>query len=178
MSHWTLLIPPIFAKFNCALTHAPVIIRHKNQHAGADVSGLFAIIFLAAVVGVFKPYIGNLKRWHFAVAALVALILVGSFADPKAGTQTAVSEPAASTADPVAKEDDAAPGLPPSKWTYVNRRPKGTHYRRAKGYHLAVWRWVDAWRAFRAGAGVGRAEPDRRRRQREVGFPCGLSCGS
>ncbi|MDE2410135.1 MAG: hypothetical protein KGM18_00005 [Sphingomonadales bacterium] len=24
----------------------------------------------------------------------------------------------------------------------VNRRPKWTHYRRAKGNHLSVWRWL------------------------------------
>ncbi|OYX60380.1 MAG: hypothetical protein B7Y89_16510, partial [Novosphingobium sp. 32-60-15] len=32
----------------------------------------------------------------------------------------------------------------------VNRRPNGTHYRRAKGNHLAAWRWVDGGRGFRA----------------------------
>src|SRR3546814_16858907 len=73
------------------------------QHAGADVSGLFAIIFLAAVVGVFKPYIGSLKRWHFAIAAIVSLILVGSFADPKASTTMAASDPVASTTEPSAQ---------------------------------------------------------------------------
>lgn len=81
-------------------------------------SGLFAIIFLAAVVGIFKPYIGSLKRWHFAIAAIVSLILVGWFADPKAGTQMAASDPVASTTEPSAKGEEAAPAAPPSKWTY------------------------------------------------------------
>src|SRR3546814_4696992 len=88
------------------------------QHSGAYVSGLFAIIFLAAVVGVFKPYIGSLKRWHFAIAAIVSLILVGSFADPKASTTMAASDPVASTTEPSAKGEDAAPSALPSKWTY------------------------------------------------------------
>lgn len=83
-------------------------------------SGLFAIIFLAAVVGIFKPYIGNLKRWHFAIAALVSLILVGSFADPKAGTQTATNDPA-TPAQATEKGNGATSAPPPSKWTYDER---------------------------------------------------------
>ena len=96
----------------------PVTIPHQNQYAGADVSGFFAIIFLAAVVGIFKPYLGELKRWHFAVAAFVSLILVGSFADPKAGSeQAAVPVPEEKSAESGAAVH-AAPKSLPSKWTY------------------------------------------------------------
>lgn len=97
----------------------PVTIPHQNQYAGADVSGLFAIIFLAAVVGVFKPYIGDLKRWHFAVAAFVSLILVGSFADPKAGSaQNEVAAPEEKSAETAKGDVPAAPAAPASKWSY------------------------------------------------------------
>ncbi|WP_404479333.1 hypothetical protein [Novosphingobium sp. BL-52-GroH] len=40
-------------------------------------SVLFTLIFIAAVVGIFKPYINGWKRWHFGIAAFVAFILIG-----------------------------------------------------------------------------------------------------
>src|SRR3546814_4497345 len=52
------------------------------------------------------------------MAAIVSLILVGSFADPKASTTMAASDPVASTTEPSAKGEDAAPSALPSKWTY------------------------------------------------------------
>lgn len=45
-------------------------------------TGLFSILFLAAFVGVFKPYIKGTKRWHFGLAAFIFLLLVGAFVDP------------------------------------------------------------------------------------------------
>src|SRR3546814_16805161 len=92
------------------------------EQAGSDVSGLFAIIFLAAVVGVFKPYIGSLKRWHFAIAAIVSLILVGSFAAPKASTTMAASDHVASTTEPSPEGEDAGPTAPPSKRPYHQQK--------------------------------------------------------
>jgi hypothetical protein len=48
---------------------------------------VLAILFLAAVFGIFKPYIGSLKRKHFAVAAIVLFIAFGaSLPDPKKGS--------------------------------------------------------------------------------------------
>lgn len=35
---------------------------------------VLALLFVAALVGIFKPYIGNLKRRHFAIAAFVSFI--------------------------------------------------------------------------------------------------------
>ena len=43
-------------------------------------SYVFLLLFVAAVVGIFKPYIQNSKRWHFAIAAVVSFFLVGIFA--------------------------------------------------------------------------------------------------
>ncbi|SKB59133.1 hypothetical protein [Sphingopyxis flava] len=43
-------------------------------------SFLFLFLFLAAIVGVFKPYLGGWKRWHFGLAAFASFILVGIFA--------------------------------------------------------------------------------------------------
>ncbi|WP_338424346.1 hypothetical protein [Sphingopyxis kveilinensis] len=81
-------------------------------------SGLFALVFLAAVVGVFKPYIGDLKRWHFALAAFVSLILVGSFADPKTGSEQAVvTTPEEKSVESVAAAD-VVPKAAQSKWSY------------------------------------------------------------
>ncbi|KQZ64877.1 hypothetical protein ASD67_10710 [Sphingopyxis sp. Root1497] len=73
---------------------------------------------MAAVVGIFKPYVGDLKRWHFAVAALVSLILVGSFADPKAVSEQAPVEAPEEKSAESGTAADVAPKAPPSKWTY------------------------------------------------------------
>ena len=54
----------------------------------------------------------------------------------------------------IARREHSREGL---RYPSVNRRPNGTHYRRAKGDHLAALRWVDAGRGLRAGAGAGRA---------------------
>ncbi|GAA4641508.1 hypothetical protein GCM10023115_00450 [Pontixanthobacter gangjinensis] len=42
------------------------------------VSMIFLIIFFAAFAGVIKPYIGNLTRWQFAVAAFVSAMICGA----------------------------------------------------------------------------------------------------
>lgn len=51
---------------------------------------LFVIIMLAALVGVFKPYVSGIKRWQFGAAAFAAFVLVGVFA-PKEGASTSSS---------------------------------------------------------------------------------------
>jgi hypothetical protein len=38
------------------------------------------LAFVAAVVGIFKPYIPNVKRWHFGVAAFASFMSIGIFA--------------------------------------------------------------------------------------------------
>jgi Host cell surface-exposed lipoprotein len=40
-------------------------------------STVFVIVFLASIVGVFKPYIPNSKRWHFGLGAFFAFFLIG-----------------------------------------------------------------------------------------------------
>lgn len=86
--------------------------------------GLLVIIFIAAVVGIFKPYFNGLKRGHFVAAAVVAFIGIGIAAPtpkPEAGSvavdgnQTAAqasAEPAATATEP------ATPAPPASKWSY------------------------------------------------------------
>ena len=84
---------------------------------------IFAIAFLAAIVGIFKPYITGLKRSHFAIAAVVSFILVGVTA-PK--NDTAKTPAVASTAVPPPSgadhkaviETEASPTEPASKWQY------------------------------------------------------------
>lgn len=48
----------------------------------------FALLFLAAIVGVFKPYIGNLQRRHFGIAAALFFVAFTVFVQPS-GTPAA-----------------------------------------------------------------------------------------
>lgn len=89
-------------------------------------SGLFVVVFLAAIVGTIKPYINGAKRWHFGLGAFVAFIFVGAFADP-ASNSTEKAEIASSngsedegkTAD---QEAPTTPEEPPSEWTYSTEK--------------------------------------------------------
>jgi hypothetical protein len=91
------------------------------------VAAIFAIIFIAALIGVFKPYINGVKRWQFGVGAFVAFVLVGVFADPPA-TPGNSAEPVASSASVPAGEQiaEAATGPVAEKiegaWTYSTER--------------------------------------------------------
>lgn len=88
-------------------------------------AGLFAIVFFAAIVGVFKPYIKDAKRWQFGLGALVAFILIGVFAEPASKTSIASEEPTEKVANSV---DDAATGAaaaikePESEWNYSTEK--------------------------------------------------------
>lgn len=83
---------------------------------------LFTLLFLAAIVGVFKPYIANSKRWHFGVGAFVMFVLVGMSGQSLETSDEAnvtlaggASEgviPTANAADIVKPADEAG------KWTY------------------------------------------------------------
>ena len=84
--------------------------------------GLFSILFLAAVVGIFKPFIKGMKRSHFAGLAVVFFIAVGVSApkiDP-AGKKAASTPPPAATASPGAAPAETTPAeaAAPSKWQY------------------------------------------------------------
>jgi hypothetical protein len=107
--------------------------RHKT---GGVVSGLFAIVLLAALLGVFKPYIKGAKRWHFGLGAVVAFFMIGVFADPSVKTDTK-SEQVASTdkADGKADADaETTPAEPPSNWQYFTDKDgmRGTESRYAQ----------------------------------------------
>lgn len=51
--------------------------------------GLFSIIFVAALVGVFRPYLNGVTRMHFALAAFVAFLGIGfSASQPRVAKST------------------------------------------------------------------------------------------
>lgn len=108
-----------------------------KQKSGGFVSSLFVVVFLAALVGVFKPYIKSAKRWHFGVGAIVAFIMVGVFADPSATTETKALELASADKPVDGKTDDKAgvvPKEPESNWQYYNDKDemRGTESRYAQ----------------------------------------------
>jgi hypothetical protein len=55
------------------------------------ISTIFLLIFLAAFAGVIKPYIGNLTRWQFGVAAFMSAMICGATAP--ASDTVALAEP-------------------------------------------------------------------------------------
>ncbi|MFZ5748634.1 MAG: hypothetical protein ACOY45_13390 [Pseudomonadota bacterium] len=84
-------------------------------------TGLFSVLFFAALFGVFKPYIKGLKRLHFGIAAFVALILVGITAPKPADVPQTASSSAEKPKTAPAPESSAAPReepAPKSKWQY------------------------------------------------------------
>lgn len=91
----------------------------------------FTLIFLAAVAGIIKPYIGNLRRGHFALAAVVAFVLVGVTGPTVEPSAKKVSEakgdsPTASTeaSAPQSSQPSApvAPTPAATKWEYSEDR--------------------------------------------------------
>ena len=38
---------------------------------------VLTLVFLAALAGVIKPYIGGLKRTHFLLAAIISFVFIG-----------------------------------------------------------------------------------------------------
>lgn len=90
-------------------------------------SGLFAILFVAALVGIFKPYINGAKRWHFGLAAFVAFILVGVFAEPKAKpdaepkTNSSTQSLQNKAAQARSTDAEASPEAP-SEWRYSTEK--------------------------------------------------------
>lgn len=91
---------------------------------GGIVAGLLSILFIAALVGVFKPYVKGTKRWHFGVAAFAFLIFIGAVAEPPKD-QNQAGDKAASTATQAAQtlqdERQTEPSKsqePESEWTY------------------------------------------------------------
>lgn len=94
-------------------------------------TGVFVILFFAAVVGIFKPYIKGTKRSYFAVAAVVAFILVGitaptpkktASANSAAGTtsDSSAGSPSPSSSDIALSGDATTTPVAESKWEYSN----------------------------------------------------------
>lgn len=92
-------------------------------NVGANMVGLLAILFLAALAGLIKPYIPGWRRLHFGVAAIGAFVLVGVFA-PKTDKQakdaatTATPTPIPSSGASDASGTVSEPSAVPSKWAY------------------------------------------------------------
>jgi len=93
------------------------------------VATLFVIVFFAAIVGVFKPYIKDAKRWHFGLGAFVALILIGAVAEPSSSADAASSGATANASSPTG-EDATKPSAgvaekdkePESEWHYSTEK--------------------------------------------------------
>lgn len=92
-------------------------------------SALFAIIFTAAIFGIFKPYIARWKRSYFAGVALISLILSGVFA-PKPDTKAASADNSNAAVETPAVGGHAPnelvvpPAEPESKWSYSEDKDK------------------------------------------------------
>jgi len=92
---------------------------------GRDVAITLTFLFLAAVVGIFRPYkfFPQAKRWHYGVGAFLLLIGIGVAAPPPE-TASSSSSKAGATATTTAPEstttegESATPSPLPSKWAY------------------------------------------------------------
>lgn len=62
-------------------------------------SVLFSLLFFVALAGVIKPYIAGAKRWHFGLAALACLMIVGAFAPQKSEVSGAKKAASAAQGD-------------------------------------------------------------------------------
>ena len=92
-------------------------------------SGLFGILFLAALVGVFKPYINGVKRWQFGLGAIVSLVLVGAVAPRPDSASNKTIAPIISNSASTGDVVDAGKAIvpppspePPSNWTYSTEK--------------------------------------------------------
>lgn len=77
-------------------------------------SAIFILLFFAAIIGVFKPYIGSMTRKHFGLAALIFFIGVGVTApevkeDAKKGAEKVAGTTTATKVRPADKPVDHAP---------------------------------------------------------------------
>ncbi|AJA08850.1 Putative membrane protein [Sphingopyxis fribergensis] len=88
-------------------------------------TGLFVIVFIAALVGVFKPYINGAKRWQFGLGAFVAFILIGAFAEPSSQSNNVAGDATANSSDPTGKAPAVATAVanePESAWSYSSEK--------------------------------------------------------
>ena len=91
-------------------------------------SYVFLLLFIAAVFGIFKPYINGIRRSHFAIAAVASFALVGIFAPtPTPAEKRKVVAATGETEgfDSKAVVDKTLANSPPeksSKWEYSESR--------------------------------------------------------
>lgn len=88
-------------------------------------AGLFAVIFLAAVIGIFKPYIKGANRWHFALGAVISFFMVGVFAEPSSTTDNDAEQVAEAMQGSEASEatkPEQVETKPASAWEYHTQK--------------------------------------------------------
>lgn len=88
-------------------------------------TGFFVIVFLAALVGVFKPYINGVKRWQFGLGAFVAFMLVGATAEPSSQSDTATDDATAKASDASGNSSSGSAVVanePESEWEYTTEQ--------------------------------------------------------
>lgn len=90
-------------------------------------STFFALVFVAALIGVFRPYkfLPDAKRWHYGVAAAFAFILVGVFGPQVQNAPAKDAAQANGTAEKVAGTSESDPSPAPevkTEWTYGEER--------------------------------------------------------
>lgn len=92
---------------------------------------IFLIVFLAAMVGVFRPYkfLPDSKRWQYGLAAFLCFMAVGITApEPKATADIAENgaENTEKTTEkiPQRAQEDPKAEAPPSKWVYDTSEDK------------------------------------------------------
>jgi hypothetical protein len=75
------------------------------------------LVFFAAIIGIFKPYIKGTKRWHFAIGAVVAFVLIGLFAPSSPSTVKRIATDSTNT-NAIADAASAASEPTTAKWVY------------------------------------------------------------
>lgn len=90
-------------------------------------STFFVLVFLAAVIGVFRPYkfMPDAKRWHYGVAAAVAFIMVGVFGPQAQNSPTKDVAQATGEATKAGEASASSPSPAPvvkTEWSYNEDR--------------------------------------------------------
>jgi len=91
------------------------------------VSTFFALVFVAALIGVFRPYkfMPDAKRWHYGVVAASAFILVGVFGPQVQNAPAKDATQANGTAAKLVETPEGSPSPAPeveTAWTYGEDR--------------------------------------------------------